>query len=88
MPLPHALLAPGLRSLPMTAMSSRNPKYLPLPHPTSATNAPLGRLSMNSRTLGQMANLVRGSKWSSGNDGRVMGYAYAGCVPHPLQEAY
>ena len=40
----------GLRSDPRTAKSGRTPKYLPLPQPTSATRADLGRLSMNSLT--------------------------------------
>lgn len=49
--------SPELRSLPRTKMSGRTPKYLPLPHPTSATRAPGARLSIKARTRGQMANL-------------------------------
>ena len=41
---------PVLRSLPSTAISCRTVKYLPLPHPTSATKAPSARPSMNCRT--------------------------------------
>ena len=42
---------PGLRSLPRMATSWRTPKYLPLPHPTSAMSAPGGSPCRNCRTL-------------------------------------
>lgn len=40
----------GLRSEPSTAMSGRTPKYLPLPHPTSASIAPGGSDCRNAFT--------------------------------------
>ena len=48
---------PVLRSLPNTAMSCRTMKYLPLPHPTSATSDPAASPSMNCRTC-QETNMV------------------------------
>lgn len=51
--------APGGVSmrLPRAANGGRTWKYLPLPHPTSATTSPAANCCRNARTLGHTANL-------------------------------
>lgn len=48
----HFTHPPVLLSDPSTARSCLTPRYLPLPHPTSATTAPGARLSKKARTWG------------------------------------
>lgn len=55
-------------SVPTTTRSSRTPKYLPLPHPTSARRELGARDMRNSRTLGHTGTAGEGAKpWTSGS---------------------